>query len=163
MKNCIKPIAGLLLGATLLTGCAQPGTGPNQATGTLLGGAAGALAGAQFGKGHGQLAAVAVGTLLGAAIGNSIGRQMDEQDKMLANQTMNQALEYAPDNKVSSWHNPNKPHSGDVVITRTQEFGNNKVCRDYVHTVIIDGQKEKVRGRACRDVRDPRAAWMVQE
>jgi len=145
----------------LLAGCASPGTGGNQASGTLIGGAAGALAGSQFGKGHGQLAAVAVGTLLGAAVGSSIGRQMDEQDKMLASQTMHQALETAPDNQVSAWHNPNKPHAGNVVITHTQEYGSHKVCRDYVNTVIIDGQQEKVRGRACRDVRDPKAAWMV--
>ncbi len=155
-----KMIGSLLLIATL-TGCA--GAGPKQTGGQLIGGAAGALAGAQFGKGKGQLVGVALGALAGSYLGGTIGHQMDERDKELAQQTMQSTLERAPDNQVSTWRNPNNNHSGQFQVTRTQELPNqNMVCRDYVNTVTIDGQQEKVHGRACRDVRDTRAHWKIQ-
>ena len=146
-----------------MAGCANQG-GPNQAGGTLIGGATGALVGSQFGKGDGRLVGVAIGTLLGAAVGGDIGRSMDQQDRAMAARTAQRALESSADNQVSTWQNPNKSHSGNFVVTRTQEYaGSNQVCRDFVHTVIIDGQQEKMRGRACRDVRDPKAAWIMQQ
>jgi len=51
---------------------------------------------------------------------------------------------------VSTWKNPNTNHSGDFVVTRTVEKPQ-AVCRDYTHTVFIDGQKEVLKGRACRN------------
>lgn len=78
----------LLLVAALtlsLAACAQPGGGgygvSKQTGGAILGGAGGALAGAQFGKGKGQLAATALGTLLGAFIGSEAGASMDRADQ----------------------------------------------------------------------------------
>lgn len=156
-----KTLVGSLLLVTMLTGCA--GAGPKQTGGQLLGGAAGALLGSQFGKGSGRLVGVAIGALAGSYIGGSIGHSLDEKDKEMAQNTMAKTLETAPDNQVRSWRNPNNNHAGNFRVTRTEEMpANNMVCRDYVHTVIIDGQQEKVHGRACRDVRDPKAHWQVQ-
>lgn len=50
--------------------------------GALVGGAGGAVAGAQFGKGSGRLAATAAGTLLGAMAGGSFGRSADRADRL---------------------------------------------------------------------------------
>jgi len=157
-----KKLIGSLVLVSVLTGCA--GAGPKQTGGQLLGGAAGALLGSQFGKGTGRLFGVAIGALAGSYLGGAIGHEMDERDKQLAQSTMVNTLEKAPDNQAHSWKNPNNNHSGSFAVTRTQEFpGDNLVCRDYVHTVTIDGRQEKVHGRACRDVRDHRAAWRVAE
>jgi len=143
-----------------LTGCHTGGA--NQTGGTLLGGATGALLGTQFGKGHGRLAGVAIGTMLGAMVGSSIGKSMDDEDRRMAADSAFNALERQPDNKPVAWRNPNNNHAGSVVIVSTKE-DNNKVCRDYVQTVTIDGQQQKVHGRACRDLRDTQGQWNVQK
>jgi surface antigen len=151
-----------LVGVIFLFGCANGG--PKQTAGTYIGAATGALIGSQFGKGSGRLVGVALGTFLGSMLGSEIGSRMDAKDKELAESTVTNSLENAPDNQVSTWKNPNNNHSGKFVVTNTDEYRNkNKVCRDYVHTVIIDGKKEQVCGRACRDVRDPKAQWVVVE
>lgn len=83
----------LLVAATLalsLTACAQPGSNQwgisKQTGGAVLGGAGGALAGAQFGGGQGQLATTALGTLLGAFLGSEAGASLDRADQAYAQQ-----------------------------------------------------------------------------
>lgn len=158
----LKKVVGTSLLVTVLAGCA--GSGPKQTGGQILGGATGALIGSQFGKGSGRLFGVAIGALAGSYLGGNIGYQMDERDKELAQQTMQSTLERAPDHQVHTWVNPNTHHSGKFKVVKTQEIpSRNIVCRDYVHTVIIDGQEEKVHGRACRDMRDVKGEWKVQK
>ena len=77
MKRILVPALALLL----LGGCVSNGTGPNQTMGTLVGAAAGGLAGSQFGSGNGRLAATAAGTLLGAYAGNQWGSAVDGQNQ----------------------------------------------------------------------------------
>ncbi len=155
----VKSVISVVLMLSL-TACTTGGA--NQTGGTLIGGATGALLGSQFGRGHGRLAGVALGAMLGSFVGGSIGKSMDDEDRrMAANSTFN-ALESQPDNRSVAWKNPNNTHSGTVVVTRTSE-SSNKVCRDYVQTVLIDGKQQQVGGRACRDVRDPQAQWIVQQ
>ena len=156
----LKKFGVIVLSTVFLFGCANGG--PKQTVGTYAGAIGGALIGSQFGKGSGQLVGVALGTLAGGMLGSAIGKGMDDRDKALAEQTANNALENTPDNQTKTWKNPNNDHSGNFVVTKTEE-SDNKVCRDYVQTVIIDGKKEQVGGRACRDVRDPKAQWIVKE
>lgn len=158
IKLIITKLACCLVICSLSTACLKNETG-----GALLGGAAGGILGAHFGKGSGKLAAVGIGALIGALAGGAVGQHMDRQDRQIASATTNQALETQPDNVVTNWRNPNNNHAGSVVVTKTQNFSQeNKVCRDYVHTVMIDGRQEKMHGRACRDVRDARATWVPQ-
>lgn len=156
-----KKLICLSLITTGLTGCLSDG--PKQTAGQLIGAATGAVMGAQFGHGRGKLVGVAIGTLAGSYIGGMVGRSMDQRDRAMAQETMIATLESAPDYSTRSWRNPNNQHAGHFEVTRTIERPeDNLVCRDYVHTVIIDGKQEKVHGRACRDVRDRKGAWMVQ-
>lgn len=157
----LKKVVSASLLVILITGCA--GAGPKQTGGQLLGGAAGALAGSQFGKGKGKLFGVAIGALAGSYLGGQIGYQLDEKDKQMARETMVNTLEKAPDYQEHTWTNPNNNHTGSFKVTRTQELPKDHlVCRDYVHKVIIDGRQEEVHGRACRDVRDRYKNWEVQ-
>ncbi len=152
----------LALVFSLLVGCM--GAGPKETGAGLVGAGAGALIGSQFGKGDGRLVGVALGTLIGAGLGSHIGREMDARDRQLAAAAARNALEHQPDHRVSTWRSPNNNHAGKFVVTRTEEQpGTTLVCRDYVHTVMIDGRQEKVHGRACRDMRDTRAHWTVQQ
>jgi len=156
---CLGIMLSMLTG---LTGCTN--AGPNETGGRLMGGVAGALLGSQIGKGSGRLWGVGIGALAGSFIGGALGARLDARDKQLARHTMEETLESAPDYQERSWNNPNTHHRGTFRVTRTVEVPrNHQVCRDYVHTVIIDGRQEKVHGRACRDVRDPRAQWFVQD
>lgn len=143
-RKFVIGVTALSLG---LAGCTADG--PKQSAGTFIGAATGALVGSQFGKGDGQLVGVAIGTLVGAQLGSHIGAKMDAKDRELANQTAFRSLEKQPDNVVSTWKNPNNSHSGNFVVTKTSEQGN-KVCRDYSHTVFIDGEQEVLTGKACR-------------
>ncbi len=158
----LKKAICLMLMTTSLCGCMD--MGPKQRAGQLMGGVAGALIGSQIGHGDGRLASVAIGTLAGSAFGGMIGEKMDRDDRALAQRTMMSTLEHAPDNQVHSWRNPNTRHSGNFRVTCTEELPeDNLVCRDYVHTVIMDGRQEKVHGRACRDMRDRRGEWFVMD
>lgn len=109
----------LLLVAALtlsLAACAQPGGGggygmSKQTGGAILGGAGGALAGSQFGKGKGQLAATALGTLLGAFIGSEAGASMDRADQTYYAQqsrggTYGQPPGYYPPQQRQQWSEP---------------------------------------------------------
>jgi surface antigen len=122
-------------------------TGPTQEqTGAVVGGALGGLLGAQVGGGRGTTAAIIAGTLAGAMIGGAVGRSMDEQDRMQVSQT----LETVPDNRTVAWTNPNTGQQFQTTPVNTfQSAGLD--CRDYEVEAFIDGQREVIRGTACRD------------
>lgn len=156
-----RKIVCVLLTCVLLVGCETWG-GQKQTAGTLIGGAAGAIIGAQFGGGSGQVITGAVGALVGAQVGAIAGRHMDDQDKKLAGETAYYGLERQRDLHVSNWHNPNTAHSGQFVVINTHEdLHRQVVCRDFVHMIKMDGENSKVRGRACRDMHEPNGEWVL--
>lgn len=122
---------------------------PKQTVGTVAGAGLGALAGSQIGGGRGQLAAVAVGTLLGGFLGSEIGRSLDRADQIAAAQATNRALEYSPTGTPTAWRNPDSGNYGTITPTRTYESAGTD-CRDYEHTVYIEGRAETLTGTACR-------------
>ena len=75
----MKPNKMLLLGsmALMLAACSSMG-GPNQTDGTLVGGAAGGIIGAQFGNGP---VGPIIGTLGGAVAGAEIGKYFDNKKR----------------------------------------------------------------------------------
>ena len=157
----LKKVLTISVLTIFISGCTP--NSPRQTVGQIGGGVLGAVVGSHFGKGSGRLFGVAIGTLAGSYIGGMLGRDMDERDRQLAQSTMIETLERAPDRQVQGWRNPNNNHRGNFQVIRTQELPHDDlVCRDYVHTVIIDGKHEKVHGRACRNIHDRRSDWQVQ-
>lgn len=146
----IKRIVSVLLAVGALAACADAQNRPNQTVGTLLGGGLGALLGSQVGGGKGQLAAVALGALGGAFLGSEVGRRLDEVDRIKASNTQTRALESNRTGVASSWVNPDTGHSGSVKPTRTFQTASGENCRNYEHTVTMDGRSEIVMGTACR-------------
>lgn len=128
--------------SVLLSGCSNV---TNEGVGTVTGGVVGGLIGSQFGGGAGKVAAAAGGALLGAYLGGHIGQYMDRQDKM----QMQRALETAPTGQVVVWTNPDNGYRYTVVPTRTYYVAE-QPCREYTTNVIIDGKKQHVYGKACR-------------
>lgn len=122
--------------------------------GSLLGAAAGGLAGSQIGDGRGQLAAVAGGTILGFLVGGSIGRHMDYVDQ----NCIGQALEHAQDGQEIIWRNPEADARYQVVPTQTIQNSDGRYCREYTAEAVINGRVQQTYGRACRQ---PDGSWQL--
>jgi surface antigen len=117
------------------------------ATGAVLGG----VLGHQIGSGSGNTIATIGGAALGAFVGSRIGRSMDRDDQ----RKTAAALERSPDDRATTWKNPNTGQTYSVTPTRTYEGGSGP-CRDFKTTTEIDGREEVVHGTACRQ---PDGSW----
>jgi surface antigen len=138
----------------LLAGCGPDGPS-NADTGLVVGAVTGGILGNQIGKGSGNVLATMAGVVVGGIVGSEIGRRMDEHDRMYAQQSEYSALEDGESDRPRHWRNPDNGHYGDVVPGRPYKRGGLD-CRDYTHTVYIDGRPETMRGTACRN---PDGTW----
>ena len=145
--------------ATSLAACAgtpETGQGPKENTGTLVGAVAGGLIGSQFGGGAGErVAAGLAGAAVGGLIGNRIGAGMDDDDKQRAYAAQVQALESGKSGTAVAWKNPDSGRYGSVVPGPAYQT-NGQQCRQYTHTIYIDGRPQVARGNACRN---PDGTW----
>jgi surface antigen len=141
----------ILTVSVTLSACAENQNNQKQTIGTILGAGLGALVGSQIGDGKGKLVAVALGTIGGAFAGSQLGQALDDLDRLKANETQQSALENNKDGVSSSWKNPNTGNSGSITPTRTtRKEESDEDCRGYEHEIIVGGQKEMVKGTACR-------------
>lgn len=149
-------ILALALALIVAAACANPQDRPRQTAGTLIGAAAGGLAGAQFGSGSGRLAATALGVFLGGLAGSEIGRQMDENDRLRAQQAHQQALNTG---QAVQWDNPNSGNYGSVVPIRTgTNTQTGSFCREFQTTIVVGGQEQQGYGTACQQ---PDGSWRI--
>lgn len=141
------PIAGAV--ALALAGCGPEG--PTKAdTGVVVGAVAGGILGNQVGKGTGNALATMAGALVGGIVGHEIGRSLDEQDRRLAREAEYYALEEGQSGVSRSWRNPDNGRYGEVVPSRPYKRGRQD-CRDFSHTIYMNGRPEVMRGTACRN------------
>lgn len=139
---------GLALGAC-------QGIGPKQGIGAVSGAVVGGVVGNQFGDGSGRTVATTLGVIAGGLIGSELGRSLDQQDQRRALNAEYQALEYGRVGSPVVWRNPDSGNYGEVLPTRTYQ-NNSLQCREYSHTIYIDGRPETARGTACRQ---PDGTW----
>lgn len=147
MNIVTKTAAVLLPLAIVLAGC---GGGPKEDMGTVVGAVAGGVVGNQFGKGGGNVAATVAGAVIGGMIGGEIGRDLDAEDRRRAADAEYYALEHGRSGEYREWRNPDNGHYGRFVPERTYKVGG-RDCREYTHTIYIDGEPETMRGKACRN------------
>jgi surface antigen len=88
-------------------------------------------------------------------IGGSIGRDLNARDRELARQAEYNAWERGTPGRPVRWCNPNSGRGGEVVPEAYFERGGSR-CRDFIHTVWIDGRRRQMRGTACRN---PDGTW----
>jgi surface antigen len=150
----MRGLAVVALVPMLVAGCGPEGP-TKQDTGLAVGAIAGGILGNQVGRGSGRVLATAVGAVVGGIVGSEIGRSMDQQDRMLAQQAEMNALERGPSGKPVAWRNPDNGRYGEVVPGTPYRRGPED-CRDYTHTVYIDGRPQTMRGTACRN---PDGTW----
>lgn len=130
--------------------------GPRENTGTVVGAVSGAAVGSQIGGSTGaRVAAGVAGATIGGLIGNRIGAAMDDEDRQRAYAAQVEALESAPSGPAVRWRNPDSGRSGSIVPGPIVQQGGMQ-CRQYTHTVDIDGRSQTVRGTACRN---PDGTW----
>jgi surface antigen len=142
-----------VLGAASVTLAGCMGNGPNQDAGTLFGAATGAIVGGALGNGN--LGAVAAGAVIGGFLGNAIGQELDANDQRLAANAQYAALNSGQTGAPVQWHG--RRNYGNVVAGSPYRV-NDYNCRDYTHTIYIDGRPEVARGTACRQ---PDGTWRV--
>ena len=151
-RSVVRVLTIAVIGAALAACAAN--SGPKEVGGTLVG--AGPLVGNAIGGAAGNRA---VGTLAGPAIGgmlgNRIGAAMDDEDKRRAYAAQVQALESGPSGAPVAWRNPDSGRYGSIVPGPASEQ-NGMSCRQYTHTIYIDGKPQTARGAACRN---PDGTW----
>lgn len=147
----------VLLTASSVAACSAD-SGPKEVGGTAGGAFTGAFIGNLIGRSAGNRVA---GTLIGAAVGgflgNRIGAALDDEDRRRAYAAQMQALETGPSGAPVAWRNPESGRYGSVVPGPATQI-DGASCRQYTHTVYIDGRPQVERGTACRN---PDGTWTV--
>jgi surface antigen len=151
----IPKLMALALMGAMVSACSS-NSGPKEVGGTLVGAGAGAAIGNALGGAAGNRAAgTVIGAALGGMLGNRIGAAMDDEDKSRAYAAQVQALESGAAGAPVAWRNPDSGRYGSVVPGPTyQQQG--LQCRQYTHTIYIDGRPQTARGAACRN---PDGTW----
>jgi surface antigen len=152
------PANRLLAFALIATGVAAcaANSGPKEVGGTAAGAVAGGVIGNAIGGSTGnRLAGTLIGAALGGFLGNRIGAALDDDDKRRAYAAQMQALETGPSGAPVAWRNPDSGRYGNVVPGPAYQ-ANGATCRQYTHTIFIDGKPQNERGTACRN---PDGTW----
>jgi surface antigen len=154
--SAIRSVA-LALAGLGVAACSSD-TGPKEVGGTAVGAGAGALIGNAIGGATGnRLAGTLTGAALGGFLGNRIGAALDDDDKRRAYAAQMQALDAGPSGAPVAWRNPDSGRYGNVVPGPAYQM-NGAPCRQYTHTVYIDGIPQTGRGTACRN---PDGTWTI--
>ena len=148
MKS-LAGLAGVAAVALALAACG-PGGLTKQDAGIGVGALAGGVIGNQFGGGDGKVLATALGAVVGGIVGSEIGKSLDDNDRRQAGQAEMAALEHGSSGVAQPWRNPDSGHYGMVVPGKPYKRASQD-CRDYSHTIYIDGKPQTMRGTACRN------------
>ena len=149
-----KSVAIIAVTGLLLAGCASD-AGPKQTGGAVVGGVAGGLLGNTIGHGKGRAAATILGAALGAVVGGAVGRNLDDNDRERAYYAAQRSFESG---REVSWSNPDSGHRGRFRPRRSYRDDDQRMCRDFEHTIWVDGEPELIEGTAC-EMRD--GSWRV--
>lgn len=141
-----------ILAASLFTACETTTHGQQ---GQVIGAVVGGVVGAQVGDGRGRTAAIILGSLAGSMIGQHIGESMDDTDRMLAAQTLN---DYRT-GESRTWVNPDSGYRYTITPTRTHQHSSGP-CREFrLDATIGNRSDQEVYGTACLQAD---GSWLVQ-
>jgi surface antigen len=138
-------IAGLVLS---LASCATTEFGPKTGIGAASGAAAGGLIGAAA---DGGTTGILAGVLLGGLAGGAVGNYLDQQDRVYLERNAYGSLESSRTGQTSDWVNPDSGNRGSFTPERTYQTASGQPCREFTHTILVDGRKERGYGTACRE------------
>ena len=148
----VMVIVTLFSAGLIFAGCETTTHGQQ---GEVLGGVIGGVIGAQVGDGRGRTAAIILSSLAGSMIGRHIGESMDDTDRMLAAQTLN---DYRT-GESRTWVNPDTGYGYTFTPTRTHQHAAGP-CREFrLDATIGDRSDQEVYGTACLQ---SDGSWLVQ-
>ena len=93
----------------------------------------------------------------GDFLGSQISTSLNAEDKRRAYAAQMQALEAGPSGVPVPWRNPDSGRYGNVVPGPAYQL-NGLPCRQYTHSVYVDGTPQIQRGTACRN---PDGGWTI--
>lgn len=93
--------------------------------------------------------------ITGGVLGGAIGAGLDEVDRQRAYAAEVQALENGEPGIPVGWRGDGPKRYGTVVPGAPYQARGAK-CRDYSHSIYIDGRPQIARGTACRN---PDGSW----
>lgn len=86
----------------------------------------------------------------GGLVGGTIGKDLDTRDRRSALEAEYRALEYTPSGQLVTWRNQRANRYGEVVAAQPYRVGSQD-CRQYNHTIFVNGTPLSARGTACRN------------
>lgn len=135
----------VLLAAAMVAACtSDPSVGPKAVSGATAGATTPGLAGA---AGAGSAPAAAP---VGGLVGGVIGGGLDEQDRQRAYAAEMKALEYGGPGTPVGWRGDSGAY-GTVIAGPAYARPGNPQCRDYSHTIYVQGKPQNARGISCRN------------
>ena len=141
--------AALLAGLFALSGCA---------TSTGFGtGRTGGSDGGNSNGGRPKTTEEMISAMGGGLIGGTLGNGLDARERRKALEAEYRALEYTQSGNNVAWSGDRAGRSGTVVPAQPYRVGSQD-CRQYQHTVTIDGTSRSARGTACRN---PDGSWSI--
>jgi surface antigen len=146
-----RKVVALAFAAASVAGCNQTtgDAGPREGVGTVAGAVAGGLIGSSLGgRGGARLAGGLIGAVAGGMVGNAIGRGLDDQARREAAAAEYRALESGGPGAPVAWRS--RQYYGTVTPGPDYERDGYSRCREFAHTIYIDGKPETARGVACR-------------
>jgi len=126
----------------IVTGTVDPGANP------------GVVINSPVGSGNGT---APIGALEGGLTGADVGLSLTETDRKIALHAEYEALEYGRPGQPTRWHNKESGNGGTISVGSPYQV-NRLDCREYTHTVSIQGRNRVVHGTACRQ---PDGLWRV--
>ena len=91
----------------------------------------------------------------GGVLSGAIGATLDERDRQRAYAAEVQALEHGEPGLPTGWRGESATRHGTVVPGAAYDARGTR-CRDYTHTIYIDGRPQTARATACRN---PDGSW----
>lgn len=155
MAMKVFKVTSVAVACAVMAGCSAAGSPPKQDQGLVAGAVAGGVLGSQIGRGRGSVVGTVLGAVVGGVVGSEIGRSLDQRDRALAQQAEVQAFERGQSHQPVRWRNPDNGRYGEIVPGPAYRRGPDD-CRDFTHTVYIDGRPQAMRGVACRN---PDGTW----
>lgn len=145
-------IVGMLAALIFQYGCE---TTTHAQEGEVIGAVIGGVVGAQIGDGDTRTAAIILGTIAGSMIGRHIGQTMDDTDRMMTAQSLNNSRT----GEATTWVNPDTGYRYTVTPTRTYEESGGP-CREFQLDATVGGRTDQdIYGTACLQAD---GSWLVQ-
>ena len=103
-----------------------------------------------------HVGAAIVEAMAGGLVAGPVGAGLDTRDRRRALEAEYRALEYTPAGQKVAWGRPgDRGGFGEVVAGSPYRVGSQD-CRQYAHTVNVEGRAQTARGAACRN---PDGSW----